>query len=66
MTTKKKTAAKPATTKASPAALPTHDGTDTVDQAAQDGRAARMATMEPDAGPKARGQTATVSKASGG
>ena len=62
--TKKKTTAKPAAK--SDAALPTHDGTDTVDQAAQDGRAARMATMEPDARPATTGQTATVSKASGG
>ena len=62
--TKKKTTAKPAAK--SDAALPTHDGTDTVDQAAQDGRAARMATMEPDAQLPAHGETATVSKAKSG
>ena len=61
--TKKKSPAKP-DVKAS--AMPTHDGTDTVDQAAQDGRAARMATMAEDRVPKDTGQTATASKASKG
>lgn len=68
--TAKKTAAKaPAKapdTKPGTAAMPTHDDTDTVDQAAQDGHAARMATMAPDEAPKAAGQMATVSGAQKG
>jgi hypothetical protein len=63
--TKKKAA--PQTTaktdaKAGDAALPTHDGTDTVDQAAEDGRAERMKTMTPDVQTTAAGQTATASE----
>jgi hypothetical protein len=65
MTAKKKAAAKPAATKpetkAGTAAMPTHDGTDTVDQAAQDGAKARLETMAPDEAPKGAGQSATVS-----
>lgn len=62
MTAKKKTATKKPDLEPRDNAMPTHDGTDQIDVKAQDGREARLATMEPDGdATRSAGQVATTS-----